>query len=262
MENQTHLQWNCNGIRAKHEEIQRLIKELKPTTIALQETKLGADTYKINNMYTIYNKGSLHQPNSGGVALIIHKNTNHKILNLQTNLQAIAATIIDNRQTTICNIYLPPNQAFPYNELSQLIDQLEQPFLILGDVNAHDPLWGDQRTDQRGKLLARLILEKDLVILNHQEPTYHRLHDNSVSIIDLALTKGRQASTYTWNKIDDLHGSDHFPIMIQKETRLPTTHQTRWKLDHANWPQFTKMLDENTQLEQFNSPEEVYNHIT
>ena len=261
MKDHVHLQWNCNGIRAKHEEIQRLITELNPTTISLQETKLNENSYIINNEYTVHNKKSPQNPNSGGVAIGIHKKVNYQLLNIQTNLQVIAVKIIDSQQTTICNIYLPPNQTFPYEELSQLIDQLQQPLLILGDFNAHDPLWGDHRTDQRGRLLSDLILKKDLVILNSPEPMYHRLHDNAQSTIDLALTKGRQAHNLTWDKIHDLHGSDHFPIILRMETTQITTYPKQWKLDKANWALFAKELEVDSG-QVFTSPQDSYNYIT
>ena len=75
-----------------------------------------------------------------------------------------------NKYYTVCSIYLPHAEV-AYDQLSNLIDQLQSPFVIMGDMNAHGPLWYDNATNSRGAIFERLILEKDIVIMNDGTPT-------------------------------------------------------------------------------------------
>ena len=75
---QAHLQWNCNGIKSKHEELQILISQLKPKTISLQETKLTTTSYSLNSSYYVYNERNDDRAQQGGVAIIIRKKVNHE----------------------------------------------------------------------------------------------------------------------------------------------------------------------------------------
>lgn len=49
-------------------------------------------------------------------------------------------------------------------ELERLIGQLPEPFLILGDFNAHNPMRGTDRLDSRGKVIERLLLSSSLCL--------------------------------------------------------------------------------------------------
>lgn len=44
--------------------------------------------------------------------------------------------------------------------------------MIVGDFNAHHPLWGSNKTDKRGKDLEEIILDLNLAILNDGAPTF------------------------------------------------------------------------------------------
>ena len=95
------IQWNCRGIKSKHEELQLLIAEYNPSLILLQETKLNQDKYILNTKYDVHNFRNMEQPQQGGVAIAVQKNVNYKLLNIQTNLQAIAIKLQDESQLTI-----------------------------------------------------------------------------------------------------------------------------------------------------------------
>ena len=228
--NYVHLQWNCKGIKGRHEELQHLISLYKPKTISLQETKLNSTEYLLNTGYKLYNRINPGNTIQGGVAIVIDKTINHQKLYLQTNLQAIAIKLLEKPYLTICNIYLPPNEPLPCREITELIDQLTPPYLLVGDFNAHNPLWGEHRNNTRGNKLAEIILNKNLVVLNKKAPTYHRLYDNTSSIIDLTLTTPTQAPNYNWTRLEDLHGSDHYPIVIRETTNNRTLNKKngRW----------------------------------
>lgn len=92
------------------------------------------------------------------------KNTYHcSKIDIDTNLQAVAAQItIDNEnKVTICSIYLKPYELVDNDtDLNLLIAQLPKPFILTGDINAHNPLWENiAKSNKVGKLLERVLCE-------------------------------------------------------------------------------------------------------
>ena len=138
------LQWNCQGMQAKYESLKALISENFPVCISLQETMLGLNKTLCPRDYVFYHIDyDEERNNNGGSALLLRRDVAHMKIALQTNLQAIAVQIFTKRKYTICSIYLPPSNDLNPNlvqDLSNLIDQLLRPFLLLGDFNGRHPM--------------------------------------------------------------------------------------------------------------------------
>ena len=132
--------------------------------------------------------------------------------------------IINNKNITICNIYYSNKYEIDTNELESLTNQLSQPFLIIGDFNSHNSLWGSYKTDKRGKTIKELILNNNLILLNKLSPTNFNVATGYTSAIDLSLCSSTFATKVEWNALDYLYGSDHYPIIITiDETNPPIT---------------------------------------
>ena len=80
------IQWNCQGIRSKKDELLNIIDVQKPCAIALQEIKLWHNNkFSIPN-YIIYRKdGHFNNTPHGGVAVLVHQA-------VPANLQLILST--------------------------------------------------------------------------------------------------------------------------------------------------------------------------
>ena len=125
----------------------------------------------------------------------------HKRLN--SPLQAVAVEIHLRRRYTLCSLYLPPNDPVAYDDLVELIGQLPQPFLLLGDMNARHPLWGDLITNQKGNIFSSLIENEDLGVLNTGEPTHFHIQTGTLSCIDLSLGSSNCTIDFSWKTTDD-----------------------------------------------------------
>ena len=137
------LQWNCKGLRARSEQLKVLIRDFNPGIICLQETMLGNSSYNPGMNFNIFNSPPPPGDRAhGGAAVIVSKSLQHTRVPLNTNLQAVALSIILDRTITVCSVYLPPDLDFNIIDVQILINQLPAPFLLLGDFNAHIPLWG------------------------------------------------------------------------------------------------------------------------
>jgi len=47
-------------------------------------------------------------------------------------------------------IYLPNHKSFVDTDINNIMKQLPQPFITVGDINSHNVIWGSKNTDQRG----------------------------------------------------------------------------------------------------------------
>ena len=199
---------------------------------------------------------SLYNPqngNHGGVALYIRHDTPHTILDLQSPLQAVAVQVHLVRRYTICSLYLPPNDVFPTDDLKALIHQLPQPFLILGDMNGRNPLWGDIIRNQRGDMLCSIIESEDVGVLNTGEPTHFHIQTGTLSAIDLSVCSENAIMDFSWRVIDDRHTSDHFPIVIELAQSPPAPRLPKWNLDKADWGKYREYCSIDAVAEEFSS---------
>ncbi|KAG5875849.1 hypothetical protein JTB14_036805 [Gonioctena quinquepunctata] len=104
--------------------------------------------------------------------------------------------------------------------------------MILGDFNGHNIIWGSQKTTPLGRKLLIQSTARTLN-LNNGANTHFNLASGSSSAIDLSLCSPSILIDHTWRVAEDLHGSDHFPIMItnNSSTKTPHTPEPKWKLD-------------------------------
>ena len=138
----------------------------------------------------------------------------------------------------MCSLYLPPNNPFPREEILNLMHQLPEPFLILGDVNGRHPMWGDAVPILRGNIMSSIIENEDVNILNSGEPTHFHLQTGCLSCIDLSLCSSNCTLDFSWRVLDDLHSSDHFPIVLDTTDCPPSSRAPIWNIDKADWQKF------------------------
>ena len=220
-----------------------------------------ADNITINRNYHTYFKN--HQTADGrprgGVSISVHKSLAHSAISLNTPLQAIALRVTLHKVISVCSLYLPPSSPCDMNDLTNLLQQLPSPVVLLGDYNAHSPVWGCQNVDTRGRLVEDLIANNNLCLLNNKTPTYVHPATGSTSAIDLSLCSANIMTQFTWEVHDDLCGSDHFPIIIRMIKPVHIQTPVRWKLHKADWETFTSLCKE-----QLNSTDNISNieHFT
>ena len=242
MDTENLVQWNIRGLRSNYEELKLLLNKTYTPIVALQDCKLGEEQLSPRGYALL--KGNCP---AGEAALLINQRVVHTELTLNSTLHAVAATVTLNKTFTICSIYLTPTETITKLNLENLIDQLPRPFLLLGDFNAHSPVWGDSRRDGRGKLVESILQDNDLILLNSKSPTFVHSAYNSTSAIDLAVASPTIALDFQWSVHDDLCGSDHFPIFLTSHAEENTTHP-RYNFKKANWNLFGDLCSRSIDL--------------
>lgn len=226
------------------DDIYEILSEHKPEVICLQETHLNAKHTHFLTQYTVFRKdrdGCTHS--SGGVALVVQKSIACHEISLQTNLEAVAMrAIIFNKLITVCSLYIPPDYHLQANDFETLVDQLPQPFILMGDFNAHHQLWGSARADTRGRLIEKFLLSSGNCLFNKKQPTYYNTTHNNYSAIDLAIGSPTLFPLVEWSVTPNPYGSDHFPVALTAiDSPTIPTHAQRFREEEADWKKFRVM---------------------
>ena len=220
-----------------------MIHELSPAVICLQETMLDSNT-PCPREYVSYRTPYNPQIRSHGGSLIYVRHDIPQVsLSLATSLEATAVQVETSRRYTVCSLYLPPNRNVSYDEMVDLIRQLPQPFLLLGDMNSRHPLWGDVLSNAKGDMIASVIENEDVGFLNSGEPTHLQIQTGTLSCIDLSVLSANCVVDFSWRTLDDWHTSDHAPIIINDNSDLPEQRSPRWLLEKADWKKFGELSE-------------------
>ena len=137
------IQWNCRGLKSDYNEILLLLSLLSPSAFCLQETFLKTDDQlNIRDFiayHYIYSEGQMP---SGGSSILVHSSCTQRAFKLVTNLQAVAVSVTLDKEITICSVYIPQNFHLETGHLDTLLKQLASPYILVGDFNGHNILWG------------------------------------------------------------------------------------------------------------------------
>ena len=152
------IQWNCRGIKPRYEKLLLLLTLLRPSVFCLQETYLKPEdnlTFKIFKTYNHIHSECLRA--SGGSSILVNSSLPQREINLKTDLQAVAVSITLEKGITLCSVYIPPSFSLRSEHLNLLLQQLPSPYMLLGNFNGHNVLWGSNDNDHRGELIEDFI---------------------------------------------------------------------------------------------------------
>jgi len=130
-------------------------------------------------------------------------------------LGAVAVTVLThNTSITLCNIYIPNQIRLVLEDIENIIKQLPSPFIITGDFNFHSELWGSDKTDDRGKIIEKVLDNDNIIILNNGDNTRFKSGNGNFSTIDLTFSNSSISHQLGWQVIPQIYSSDHIPILI------------------------------------------------
>ena len=228
------LHWNIKGVNSNFEDLKILVNDHQPKIVSLQET--------LCNGFNLAGYKPLHKkihPSDRGVSLMVDNSIVSSPVVLQTDLEALATRVTVGKKTyTFCNLYLSPNQTYSKASLENLLDQLPRPAVLMGDLNAHHPLWGSTSSNKRGEDLVEIFSLRNLCVLNDGSTTFVHCHYKTTSCLDLTVVDPAIALDFNWSVSDDLHGSDHYPILLTNTAFEEEDKEDRYNLNKANWPLF------------------------
>lgn len=228
------LQWNIKGLLNNYSELQMLIKQLNPFFIAIQETHCNNYFTPIlpRNYLGYFHNASSNTHSKQGVAILVKDSIPHKRITINSQLQAVAIEINMCLTFTIVSIYIPPCQTFCSRDLTDIFSSINTPILVLGDFNSWSNLWGSSVVNHRGRLVENAILQSNLCVLNDGRPTHFSTHA-TFTHIDISLCSSSLLPLTSWQVLNDLNNSDHFPIVLKMA--LSSNNSPREKSHHGSF---------------------------
>ena len=243
-------QWNARGIRSNGHELIQYIHNTKrkPHVICIQETFLPpGETFNIPNYVGLFKPritGSY-----GGCAIYVSTSISYKEVDTPPNKE-FQKIIIKGHNTdfVIINFYNPCTDV-SHDFLSSIINDCGHSFILCGDFNSHNPIWGSKKIDKNGREVELLLTNYDLVLLNDGTPTRQDPGSLITSSIDLSIVTRNLSSRCNWSAHNLNFNSDHFLITIdivfQRDAiQIPTDRNLpqNWSYHKANWDQYKDIL--------------------
>ena len=121
-----------------------------------------------------------------GTSIYVHEKVAYDAIQINpTELQATAIKLYTSNDTQIdiYNIYNQPKCKYDLKKIKKLIKNNPKSTILLGDFNAHNPLWDftSNKLNKPGKIIEKLIEELDLCLVNDPEiDTYFPTHTTSI----------------------------------------------------------------------------------
>jgi len=242
------IQLNCNGLSNKLAEIKMYIYRKKPEIFCLCETFIKKNEPKFIGYQSFWQHRDGHR---GGIGTFVRRDVTAKSKTLKPykdpQLELQCTEIFSKPHwIDILNIYNPNNRVTS-SELKHYSQQLSGHSIIIGDFNAHSPVWDRRgRSNFTGVSIEQFLTNSTFGLLNDPDiPTYIDHKNQSTSCLDLCMVSRSLLSIASMSRGEDL-GSDHFPIeckfcsTIQKDEEYTTK---RWKYKTANWKAFGADLE-------------------
>ena len=160
-------------------------------------------------------------------------------------LQSVRISI-DQKEFDLVNVYIPPVGSCPRHYVPELeyLSTLPNAF-VLGDFNAHDPVWyQNQVSDPRAAQLSEQ-LEGMTVLNDPSAPTRSRPGVRPTSP-DISFCSASLATDVVWRAYTELQ-SDHRPIVVQLNLRRPIVRRpfrTYRNYKRADWDAFTTEVED------------------
>ena len=124
---------------------------------------------------------------SGGSSIFVHSSCPQREIKLKTDFQAVAVSVTLEKEITLCSIYIPPSFSLRPEHLNALLKQFPSPFMLLGDFNGHNVLWGSKDNDPRGDLIEDFITNNDICFMHDKSNTFLDSGKGTFSALDLSI---------------------------------------------------------------------------
>lgn len=241
---------NCNSLYARLAEVKLLLYSLKPTMVCLTETWVR-EAYLPS--FLGYNALWCNRDGrGGGLCFLIRSSACYRALPLVhfaagfLEVQAVEVRMSNGNCISVLNVY-NPSASVTVEEFVHYIDQLNSPYVLAGDFNAHSPLLSSScvRADITGRSLEALLISTPSSLLNPVDfVTYIDRRTGRGGSLDLFILSSEVLPYFSLTRLRDV-GSDHYPIMA--ESTLPVHELSsipvpRWKITTAGLGDLSRKL--------------------
>ena len=211
---------NIQSLSNKLEELKHYLAYNQIDILTLNETLLNKQIVISPPIqgYTLYRRD--RDGPGGGVAILIRDcipSSLVRLPSLPADFEALTIQIpksLHQNQDLIISTIYNTHQPINRSALECVLNSGEN-VLLIGDLNAHHPLWFGAETNKSGSIIFD-ILENNFAILNTNAGTYAPLHrPNYQSVIDLAICSDSLISSCHSFEVSDEIRSDHLCVQLK-----------------------------------------------
>jgi hypothetical protein len=137
-------------------------------------------------------------------------------------------------EIAVAAVYCPPRHNIK-EENFEFIRTLGNKFIVGGDYNCKNSLWGSRLTTTKGRELSKLIQNQKYSFLTTGTPTYWPSNPGKIpDLLDFYITSGISPSYMGIASSYDL-SSDHTPVIatVNQRKSTPRLHNRR-----TNWDDY------------------------
>lgn len=243
----TILQWNSRSASSNKDDLIRLLHLHAISIAAVSET-----WFKPSQLFKVSGYQCLRDDRidgKGGAALLIKNSLPFSPVSIKppnSSFQLVAA-IVSN--ITFVSLYIPPSTPFDLPLWVHMLSKISSPLVILGDFNAHSPLWGSSSSDPSGHKIIDLMDSLNICLLNDGSPTRFSNPGQSPSAVDISLCSPSIYPIISWRTTSDSCGSDHYPIILNLAQRLDTNlfkRKPKFITKKADWSLFRDSIQSHS----------------
>lgn len=260
---------NVNSIvtNQKRHSLLQFLNKHQPDMALLNETKLNNNHRLSFKDYSMVRDDRPNSTQGGGTCILIKRNIKFDILQISPHqvhrsieTSAIKLKCSNNLNLIVISIYAPGhNNVTITNELDHLLNQIDTSnlnnyFIITGDINARLPDWGDSTMNSRGGYIRTWIanhcVEHHFTTYTPAEPTFPK----SGSYLDICFADSRlELFNLVNDKLKTLdYDSDHKAIWFEVNLSISNLliddeHNQNFSKNYkkTNWNKFRKYLLES-----------------
>ncbi|GBN98287.1 hypothetical protein AVEN_7562-1 [Araneus ventricosus] len=113
------------------------------------------------------------------------------------------------------------------------------------DWKGHSFLWGSHDTNARGLQVEKFISDHNLCLLNDSTRTFFHTPSRSFHTLDFAICSPSILGRCNFSVDEDLHNSDHFPIILSHSSHNLTIPRQppHFIYDRTNWQIFKDLSE-------------------
>lgn len=223
-----------------------MVNKFDPIVITLSETWLTSEhSFRVPG-YTCVRED--REDGYGGVAILIKNSIPFTSFSLPSHRDDISVVAVIVNNICIVSLYFSEPRNIILTEVDNIISILPKPFLLTGDLNCQNQVWGSSKTTHYGSKLLDIIHSHNLCFLNNCQPTRITKPDEGLSAPDISICTPDLALTLSWSPLSQSFGSDHFPLLISFPFNKPSVpvHKPRikYRLGNADWTSFSQCVEQ------------------
>ena len=246
------VSWNANGLLQNKDELEIILKIKNVDICLISETHFTNQSLVRFKGYQLYHTPHPSNCARGGSAVLVKENIKQyeQDKTITEEIQATAVNIeTKNYSFVVASIYCPPRFSTTKEKFIDFFKTLGNRFIVGGDFNAKNTIWGSRLTTFKGKTLLSAIKESRSEFLSTGKPTYWPTDQQKIpDLIDFFIMKNITCNFLHISEIPELN-SDHTAIvLILSVTIIENVKIPYLTNKYTNWELFRLILEEKVQL--------------